>query len=517
MLGDPKGERTVLTDSSGEFEFKEVSAPTSTGSVVLGAKKPEFLCKQNGPREQSCVQSVDILSREVRVTLKLMPQAVITGSVRNQAGEPIRGLTVSHLERRIGPNAQYEWQRLPEVKTNEEGAYRIAGIEPGSYLLRTADAVDPDAAHPTENLTATNVDHGYAATYYPDTADVEAAKPIAISAGETVAANFTLKNRKFQLVTIFYSANEPGTGLPGYGLSSLGNPNDLTLELDTKQRAFHLFAPPGTYTLETMFWPPSDPKTGNPLPWKNGTTRPFYGSTEFTVKDAPVTIPDIPAQQAIAIPIHVQTVFTQQELLKASTGQSDYYYAPRGALQLNGGVDLDFSIGWDQQHSEKELQFKDVPPGKYAASGYGNDGVYAASITCGSLDLLREQLIVGPGEPPCTIEALLRDDSATLDVGLTPDANKNMETAGITVTTVYLIPLDKPRQRAGTEFVFKTPDPRRLKGVAPGQYLIVLTSNPSSQAYRDTEVQKKLMAEGSVISLAAGEHRTILLGWAQGQ
>lgn len=511
MLGDAKGERKVMTDAKGEFEFTEVS-----GRVSLGARKPDFLCKQNGKREESCVQSVEIESEPAEVTLKLMPQAVITGVVRNEAGEPVKGLAVSHLRQELGSTSLHEWQRLPPVTTNEEGMYRIVGLEPGAYVIQTGNAADPDEAHPSPNLTVTTVDHGYAATYYPKAKDQESATPIVIGAGETVTANFTLKSVKFQLVTISYSGQK-ADGNPGLNFWGTEPNGGLEIVADTQNHAFQLRAPPGHFKLEAIFWPPADAKAGDPVPWKDGSTKPYYGAVEVTVTDAPITIADIAAQQPITIPIHVQTAFTQQDKVKAALGQYDTYVPPRGSFHLTGENNQTNVMGWDQRNPEKALQFTDVLPGKYAVGAYGSDGVYAASLTCGKQDLLREQLVVEPGTPKCSIEAMLRDDSASLDVGLTEESKAKLTATGQNVTTLFLIPLDGSVELAHTEGLFAGPAPTELKGISPGKYLVVASSNVESRAYRDAEVRKKLMTEGVVVTLGAGERRSILVGWVVGQ
>jgi hypothetical protein len=156
-------------------------------------------------------------------------------------------------------------------------------------------------------------------------------------------------------------------------------------------------------------------------------------------------------------------------------------------------------------------------PGKYTVGTYGSNGVYAASLTFGNQDLLREQLVVKPGGPACSIEAALRDDSATLDVALTEESKSKLTAAGQSVTTLYLIPLGSPLELARTEGLFVAPGPTELKGIAPGKYLVVASSNAESRVYRDAEVRKRLMAEGVVVTLGAGERRSVLVGWVVGQ
>ena len=64
--------------------------------------------------------------------------------------------------------------------------------------------------------------------------------------------------------------------------------------------------------------PPSEPGTGNPGAWPDGSKESYFGSAEFSVQDQPVTITGIRSQQPIDIPVHVSAQLTQQDKRKGS-------------------------------------------------------------------------------------------------------------------------------------------------------------------------------------------------------
>jgi hypothetical protein len=98
------------------------------------------------------------------------------------------------------------------TKTDAQGLFRMSGLEPGTYLLRTMNMVDPD-------VPRLDTDHGYSATYYPGTPDVNGAKPIVLTGGEDLNVDLNLKNEKFHLVTIPCSWGSPeDPGAVGWSL-----------------------------------------------------------------------------------------------------------------------------------------------------------------------------------------------------------------------------------------------------------------------------------------------------------
>src|SRR5215217_4074362 len=77
----------------------------------------------------------------------------ISGTVHNSAGEPLAGLIVVAYRRQ-----QANWATARQTTTDATGAYTFPWMPAGTYRLYIHDPQDV-----------------YAATYYPDTADIEEA------------------------------------------------------------------------------------------------------------------------------------------------------------------------------------------------------------------------------------------------------------------------------------------------------------------------------------------------------
>lgn len=497
--------RSVTTDDKGRFEFS--SEPFGTEVVVV--KKAGFLCGLMRSRQQpNCVQSVDVWSSDIEVTLTMTPQAIITGRIVDQTGEPIKNLNLSLMDRNI-KDGLLVWGRVGAsvTKTNADGIFRMAGLEPGVYLLYSSTMPDPQPRDP-----APWTDHGYAATYYPGTTDQSAATPLVIHAGEEFKADLTVRHEKFQTVTVAYAWNHPWSpGNPGWCLSGSGNEDYINSSWDETQHLIRLYAPAGNYKLEFTIYPPTDPKNGELLPWPDGTKLPYIGSVEFTVKDQPLALTEIQSRQAATVPLHVRAELTQQEKRKAAVPQYDVYSPPGATFApLNGQNQFGWAY-WRSDQGPSDFEFKNIPPGRYEIQGSSYQYSYVASLTCGGTNLLREPLVIGPGIPACSIEALIRDDFSFLSVGFTAQAKAQLTAAGITVTDFALIPIENKLDLPYSALIWLASEPKR-EAIPPGTYLAFLFDGRPI-AWRDPDERKRLMSLGTVVTLAPGQSKAVLLDW----
>jgi hypothetical protein len=522
--------RSMLTDDAGHFTFSNVTQPTE----VISARKPGFL-QQLVNDEMSGLRSLTLMGKDIDLKLALMPEAVIAGQIRNGQGEPVKLVQLTLL-RRIVDDGELSWQAIGSAKTNAEGAFRIPNLNPGRYYLRTETTIDPDAAYPNEHTRNTDVDRGYVSTWYPHAAAEVDAQPIVVAAGDQFTANFTLPNLKFQPVSV--ACSWPGMQPNGSAGSTLYGPHGveygLLPEWDQEHQLFHFFAPPGKYSLSAAIWPHANQQTGEMEPWQDGRKDPYLGTVEFTVADAPVELPPMAMQlqEPLTIPIHVRFDFTQQDRLKAAITQYDAYFPPDAQINLIAAqADLQHSKGqtiaaaeWRYKNPEEHFEFKDVVPGVYKVQGWSTDGGYTAALTCGSTDLLRQLLVVKAGSPACSIEALLRDDSASVDVVFTAEAQAALKASGLNAVSVSLIPLDNPVKSPLSTLLFGASDPAHFQSVSPGDYLVVVPNSAQSVsvsdppvAWRDPEVMNTLKAHGKVLTLKAGEKIQVQLDWWAGK
>jgi protocatechuate 3,4-dioxygenase beta subunit len=115
------------------------------------------------------------------VVVKIEPQAVITGKVVDEDGEPLAHARVSALRNMENGEAR-QWRVEGGNDTDDRGEYRIANLQPGSYLVRAtyrSRALGPvfDQALPEQP------DMTYRTRFYPDAAEARSAKLVNVAAG----------------------------------------------------------------------------------------------------------------------------------------------------------------------------------------------------------------------------------------------------------------------------------------------------------------------------------------------
>jgi hypothetical protein len=129
---------------------------------------------------------------------KLTAEAVITGTITDEAGEPIRGAQVRLFEDQDLFGIRSTRQRSTVI-SDDRGVYEFPEVRPGAYFLvvtarpwyaqrvRQIQQAEGEQGGGTQPL-----DVAYPTTFYPGATDQDGATPIPIKGGERVEANLTL-------------------------------------------------------------------------------------------------------------------------------------------------------------------------------------------------------------------------------------------------------------------------------------------------------------------------------------
>jgi protocatechuate 3,4-dioxygenase beta subunit len=162
-----------MTTAAGRFMMRDIEP----GKYWVSASKRGYARTNYGGRGtwNSVTLSLDPGQHLADIVLRMPPQAVITGRVLDDDGEPQPNVDVFLLRYAFsqGKRQLEQWDR---ASTNDLGEYRIFGLAPGRYYLgATANGmVDPDRYDSGQ---------GYAPTYYPGTSDRAGAKAIELQSG----------------------------------------------------------------------------------------------------------------------------------------------------------------------------------------------------------------------------------------------------------------------------------------------------------------------------------------------
>jgi hypothetical protein len=240
------------TDAEGRFELREVPAGKHTLNVSKTGYLSLFATNNNKP-----VPPLEIKDGEVieRVVVRLSRGGVVTGQVLDEYGEPFVGAQVRAMryrymggQRQLAPASQFGGG-FREVHTDDLGAFRLYGLEPGDYYIvaqggREFMPFGPAAAASSE---------GPAQTFYPGTANVADARRVTVRAGrETQGIVFPIALARMSRVRgrVVTSNGEPFTCCVSVAMKDAGGGNasygthmrpDGTFEVNNLA--------PGTYTL----------------------------------------------------------------------------------------------------------------------------------------------------------------------------------------------------------------------------------------------------------------------------
>jgi hypothetical protein len=142
---------------------------------------------------------------------------------------------------------------------------------------------------------------------------------------------------------------------------------------------------------------------------------------------------------------------------------------------------------------------------------------YLASAVCGSLDLKKDPMSIAGSAAGCSIHAVLRNDSATLNWSINP-ASPGSQGKQV---FVYAMPLDNllqsismmSTQQQGAGDV----EGGSLEGLAPGHYLVIALDHTEELPYREPDLIQRYLSEGKEVTLSANGKSEVQLDMVAGE
>jgi hypothetical protein len=151
----------VLTETDGKFAFKEIDA----GQYRLDAERNGYPTQPYGQKVAGGLGTIVNVAagQSIKdVTFRLVQGCVVTGRVRDAAGEPIAGLGVSLMRSRYDELGKKTLVGVNQRDTDDRGEYRFFWVEPGRYYVMVTRAEgyrsprvieEPWAYHDKETLS----------------------------------------------------------------------------------------------------------------------------------------------------------------------------------------------------------------------------------------------------------------------------------------------------------------------------------------------------------------------------
>jgi uncharacterized protein (DUF2141 family) len=188
VFADPQEDSALpvrrLSDSKGDFCFEGLA----TGDYAIEATCARYLSTNYGAKRAGGAGLVLHIAGEASLSIapiKMAPQAVISGLVLDEDGDPAPDAKVSLLKSRW-TNGKQQPDLVRETVTDDRGRYRFSSLRAGSYSL----VADPVREGPGMLTTMFLDEVGQPQrqievnTYYKNSLSFTEATPIRLSAGE---------------------------------------------------------------------------------------------------------------------------------------------------------------------------------------------------------------------------------------------------------------------------------------------------------------------------------------------
>ena len=474
---------TQFSQSDGSFVFTDL--PRGRLSVV--ARKPGFFSEQDlGRWGQPSIFPQIAVPAEGDVIVKLIPEGIIFGQVKNENGEPLDGVTV-RAQRRQAADGRTDLQSAGETTTDDEGNFRIAELLPGNYYLAFLPANRGGRVFTTLQRK-THAEEGYGLQFYPGASDVSSAVALAIHAGAQLQTNHTYaRERVFEVTGIVRPAN-PEKILVINLINSSGEPIPRDTRVNLKTGEFQIPAvPAGTYLLSAT-----------------------------AIGRQPDQVPDTDFRPSIVtLPIHVNadlsglvlnlgsgiTVGAQlRDETRRDPGPNNVHQVfvslvPRDFPNSVSGLAVPAppgALGFP-------TRFENLAPGVYAVAATPMAPGYVAALRCGSLDLLRDDLTIASGSAPPPIEVTLRSDSAQITVTLT---------SAPSAASLVVYSQEYPRRSILAPIYNGN---AAVPNLAPGAYQLLALKDASELEYRNPAVMEKYLVHAISVALQPGDNAAVRL------
>ena len=489
--------RVALTDSEGRFQFDNLPET----QAMLNAHKPGYFSEMELGQGRGRFKPVAITAGMTSVTVKLTPAGVITGHVTTTEGEPVESAGVM-LKARMIQNGRRQLVNHNGASTDDDGYFRIANLQPGTYYLYT-NGNSRQLGAPDEVLSP---------AYYPGVGDVSGASPLEVRPGTVAVADFTLKKEKAYRVSGVVTGLLPnqnasvqllgpdGENLP---VGAAVRPDGSTFELRR--------VPAGSYTLKVFAQQRMTPGVGG-MGFAGGMAQGMPRMPQMYSGSVPITVSGdlnnvtVAVQPAATIPVVVRTDFTNKQTDNEASGigmngpSRRYQQYVMLHLIRTDGQRGDNYAQMSGPPENASLSIQNVEPGRYRVEFMQTGNTYVRSATYGNTDLLRDDLIVtGGGSQP--IEVTVRDDPASLS---------GTARCEDTQCWVLIVPDGTAAVQPRTAFVNPQGSFQQM-GLAPGSYRVYAIDRMDGIEYSNPDAMKAYGAHAETVVLTAGQKAQVNL------
>lgn len=482
-------QRVQFTASDGTFVFNDLLP----GSYSPVARKPGFFNDQelSMPMRPMPIQA----DQSEPVVLKLTPEAVIYGEIKNENEQPLEGVAVRAQQWQV-VNGERRLVPVGNTVTNDEGNFRLAELRPGRYYLVFSSTNNEGWQTSFRLGSKKQEEEGYGTQFYPGVPDLKSATLIEIRPGAQIHIAQTLSpERLFEVAGVVRGA-DPESGFNLMLMNNAGDAVQRELNIDPKTGRFQIRGvPAGTYLLRA---------TANQRPALRSTAS---GMLALADEERPQLTAALLLQvhgnlSGLVVVVGTGTSLGVQirDETSNNAGTNNLHQvflqiAPHEFSAFSSAIMMPPAPG----DRGAATRFEGLAPDTYTVEARPNGPWYISSLRCGSEDLLRDDLTISQGASPPPIEVTLRDDGAQLTVKV--KENGQPAAAGI-----LLFSSDYPRR---SQFLGSTAS-LSISSLAPGNYYVIAMRGAESLEFRNPAVMAPYLAHAAEVTLGPRANVTVV-------
>ena len=471
-------QESLFTRSDGSFVFTNLPR----GQVSLAARKPGFFNDRELGHSNPGMFSTTPVPFEGKAIVKLTPEGIIFGQVKNENGEPVDEVA-ERAQRWQVLDGRRQLQVVTETRTDDEGNFRLAELLPGSYYLAF---VPVDGGMRNDFRPKKQGAEGYSLQFYPGSSDVAGATVLQVRPGTQLGISQMFGRQHLFEVAGIVRGTKPEDPFQITFVSSSGDAEMRNVRLDPKTGRFQITGvPPGSYMLTaTSFKRGSDGQVFDSQPLT--AMLPIYVSSDLSG-----LVLSLGAGTSVAVQLRDEV---QDNASPNNFHQVVVRMIPKEFPQYAPAI----SVPPSPDVSRAPVRIEGLAPGTYSVEATPIGAGYVASLRCGGVDLLKDDLTIAPGSAPPPIEVILRNDGPQLTVAL-----ENGMAAGVVIYS------QEYSRRSLVAQIYNGTISVSGPNLAPGIYQVFAVNDISELEFRNPTAVERYLKHAKVVSLQPGDNASV--------